>query len=322
MIRSFLFLTVLSGAAFAQVGGPILGYVPEGAALRTLYGLPAAGAIGSLIDTGRDFSRIAISPAQNFAVASIADTGEVALVTPVKIAVTAIAGVSANPDMLAVSPSGTAAAFWFTSLGTMQVVTGLPASPSVATMAAPFLNSTPTSLAVTDDGQWAAGVWPAGVYAFSSAKIMPVQTDPGVLSLAFFHNNHTLGIATAARATSITGVGGANQTSVLYDYSAQSLAPVGMAISFDNQYAVIADGSGKLVNITAAGASANIVNCGCSPSGVFGLGGSIFRLNGTGGAKRNALEKGGSTPELKVFDASAGAVWIVPPALAQAGGRQ
>jgi len=320
MIRSLTLSMCLASAAFAQVGGPVLGYVPEGAAIRTMYGLPAAGAIGNAIDTGRNFSQIAISPQQNFAIATAADTGAVAVVDPVKASVTAIAGVSANPDVLAVSPTGTAAALWFTSLGRMQVVTGLPASPSIATMNAPFLNGTPTAIAVSDDGQWAVGVWSAGVYAFGiSANIVPLQTDPGVAALAFFHNNHNLAVATVARATSITDVGGANRASVLYDYSQQALLPKGIGVSFDNQRVLVADAAGKLVNITIAGSSANIVDCGCSPSGVFGLGDAVFRLNGTG---PSGTDRTGHTPELKLFDAAAGAVWIVPPALSETGGRQ
>jgi hypothetical protein len=321
MIRSLLIPVFLTGAAFAQVGGPVLGYVPEGSNLRLLYGLPAAGAIGTLINTGRDFHQIAVSPSQDFAIATAA--GAVVLVDPVKNSVTALAGVSANPDMLSVSPTGSAAAFWFTSLGRMQVVTGLPSSPSVATLSAPFLTSTPTALAVSDDGQWAVGLWSAGVYSFGT-KIGPLQTDSGVIALAFFHNNHNLALATAARATMITDVGGANQPSILYDYSVQGLSPRGLATSFDNQFAVVADSAGKLVNIAIANPSANIVDCGCSPTGIFGLGGSVFRLNGTIPPKRNALERNGANPELKVFDAAAGAVWIVPPALhsAAAGGRQ
>jgi hypothetical protein len=148
---------------------------------------------------------------------------------------------------------------------------------------------------------------------------MPLQTDPGVISLAFFHNNHNLAIATAARATSITDVGGANQAAVLYDYSQQALLPKGIGVSFDNQRVLVADAAGKLANISVAGSSASIVDCGCSPSGVYGLGDALFRLNGAG---RSGTARSGPTPELKLFDAAAGAVWIVPPALSETGGRQ
>jgi hypothetical protein len=325
MIRSFIFSISLSGlstAAFAQVGGPLLGYVPEGAAIRSMYGLPAAGAIGGLVNTGHNFSQITISPQQNFAIATDASSGEVMIVKFGSTAA-AIAGATANPNMLAISPSGTSAALWFPALNHLQIVTGLPDSPSVATIDASFLNASPSSIAITDDGQWAVGIFSAGVYAFGpSAQVIPLQTDPGIIALAFFHNSHNLALATAARATLITGVGAANQPSVLYDYSAQSLSPRAMAISFDNQQAVIADSTGKLVNLKVPTSSANIVDCGCSPTGVYPLGGSIFRLTGTGGLARSALERSGPSADLKVFDASAGAVWIVPPALSGKGARQ
>lgn len=323
MIGRFLVPVFLSGAAFAQVGGPVLGYVPEGSSIRTLYGLPAAGAIGPVIAEG-GWAQIAISPAQNFLIATQAGTEQVLLVNLAKPSVSAVPGAGANPNMIAISPSGTSAVLGFSSPGHLQVVTGLPDTPSVATVDASFLNGPPAAIAVSDDGQWTAGLWSSGAYAFGpSAKVIPLQTDPGVLALSFFHNNYNLALATAARATMITGIGGANQSSVLYDYSAQSLSPRGIAISFDNQYAVVADSAGKLVNISVPNASANIVDCGCAPTGVFGLGGSIFRLNGAAGHKRNALERSGANLDLKVFDAAGGAVWIVPPALSTAtGGRQ
>jgi hypothetical protein len=322
IIRSFIFSIALSSAAFAQVGGPILGYVPEGAAIRSMYGLPAAGAIGGIVNTGHNFSQIAISPQQNFALATDATTGDVMVL---KFGSTAapVNGAGASPTMLAISPSGTSAALWFPALNHLQVITGLPDSPSVATIDASFLNASPESIAITDDGQWAVGLFSAGLYAFGpSAQVIPLQTDPGVIALAFFHNSHNLALATASRATLITSIGAANQPSTLYDYSAQSLSPRAMAISFDNQHAVIADASGKLVNINISADTANIIDCGCSPTGVYSLGGSIFRLTGTGAPARNALERSGTKPDLKLFDAAAGAVWIVPPAFAAKGARQ
>ncbi len=163
------------------------------------------------------------------------------------------------------------------------------------------------SIAISDDGQWAAGLWSTGVYAFGpSAVVIPLQTDPGVVALSFFHNNHDLALATATRATTIADVGGATQMSVLYDYSALNLSPRAIAASFDNRITVVADSTGNLVNLSTA----TVFNCGCSPAGLYGLGGALFRLNAPG------------RHELKLFDASQGAVLIVPPALGLAGGAQ
>ncbi len=317
MIRSFTIFLSLSAAAFAQVGGPILGYLPDGASIRTLYGLPAAGAIGPAVHTG--FAQAAVSPQQNFVIAADASTGSVVL-QKFGAAATPIAGAAANPDRIAISPSGASAALWMPSSQHFQIVTGLPDSPAVRTIDASFLNSSPLAMAVTDDGQWTAAIFPSGVYAFgATSQIVPLQTDPGVVALAFFHNNHTLGLAAATRATSIADVGGANQPSILYDYSQQFLSPRAIALSFDNQHAVVADGSGKLVNIAVSGSTANIVDCGCFPTGLYGLGDAVFRLNGS---ERTGQTRTGHTPDLKLFDASTGSVWIVPPALSLTGGRQ
>jgi hypothetical protein len=315
-MRTLLISSFLCGIASAQVGGPLIGYLPDGSRIRPMNGLPAAGAIGAAIDTARDFSRIAISPRQNFALASAADTGEVMVVKP-GINLTTITGAAKNPDILAISPHGSSAALWFSSTGKLQIVSGLPDAPAVRTVDASFLSDSPLALAISDDAQWSAGLWSAGVYAFGpSGTVIPVQTDPGVVALAFFHNRHDLALATATRATKIADIGGSTQPTVLYDYSAQPLSPRAIAISFDNQQAVVADASGKLLNIGIA-STATVVDCGCSPEGLFGLGGAVFRLTGHGASGRNE-----SHTELKLFDAATGAVLIVPPALSETGGRQ
>jgi DNA-binding beta-propeller fold protein YncE len=282
-----------------------------------MYGLPAAGAIGPEIAEG-GWAKIAISPAQNFVIATAADTGEVLLVNLVKPSVTAVPGAASNPDIIAISPSGASAALWFPLTNRLEVVTGLPASPSIRVIDASFLNASPLAIAISDDGQWAVGQWQAGVYAFGpSSQVVPLQTDAGVVALAFFSNNHNLALATAARATSIADLGGSMQPSILYDYSSQPLSPRSIALSSDNSRAVVADSTGKLLDIAISAATASFVDCHCSPDGLYGLGGALFRLNGTSTPGRS-----GHTTELKLFDAAAGAVWIVPPALNHAGGRK
>ena len=322
-MRLLTLSTLLCSAAFAQVGGPFLGYVPEGPHLRPLYGLPAAGSIGAAIQ-GRAFSHVALPPEQSFALVSTADTGQVFVASEVLTGgfnLTSVTGASANPEILAMAPSGASAALFFPN-GHLQIVTGMPNSPTARDIDASFLNASPLALAVSDDGLWAVGIFPAGSYAFGpTAQVMNLQTDPAIVALAFFHNSHNLALANAKRATSIADVGGANQLSVLYDYSQQSLSPRALAVSFDNQRAVVADASGKIVNINIPGLTAAISDCACSPTGVDSLGGSVFRLTTTG---RTGTGRSTHSTDLKVFDASAGAVWIVPPALSisETGARQ
>jgi hypothetical protein len=72
-LRSALFLT-LASAAWGQISGPVLGYLPEGDSIRIMYGLPAAGAVGAALNTGRALTLSTVSPSQNFALGVAADT--------------------------------------------------------------------------------------------------------------------------------------------------------------------------------------------------------------------------------------------------------
>ncbi len=82
-MRTLIFSCLLGGALSAQIGGPLIGYVPDGAHIRPIYGLPAAGAFGAPLDAGRDFALTAIAPTQNFALVTAADTGELMVYKPV-----------------------------------------------------------------------------------------------------------------------------------------------------------------------------------------------------------------------------------------------
>jgi hypothetical protein len=49
---------------FAQIEAPQLGWIPDGARIRPVYGIPAAAAVGAPIPAGQDFAQIAASPAR------------------------------------------------------------------------------------------------------------------------------------------------------------------------------------------------------------------------------------------------------------------
>ena len=309
-MKHAILLSLICGASvWAQIAPPMIGYVPDGARIRPMYGMASAGAIGNAMDAGRDFAKIAISPKQDFALATAADTGEMLVVRP-GVKFSTIDGTGVNPEKMALSARGTAAVLWFAAVSRLQIVTGLPDAPSVRNVDASFVSGSPVAMAVSDDGQWSAGIWASGATAFGpSGEVIPLQTDAGIVAISFLHNRHDLALANGSRVSLISDVGGSTQPSVIADYSAQPLQAVGLAVSFDNARAVIADAGGSIVTVNLADGSMSSVDCGCAPDGVFGLGGALFRLNGASG-------------ELKVFDASAGAVFIVPPALAQNGGQQ
>jgi DNA-binding beta-propeller fold protein YncE len=309
---------VLSGAAWAQVGAPVLGYVPDGGRIRPVYGIPAAATVATPLDYGRNFSLIAISPLQNFALVTSADTGAVLLAAS-NGSTTSLPGAAPNPDRIVLSPGGSAAVLWFSSTSHLQIVSGLPNAPSIREADATFLSAllddsssadAPGALAVSDDGQWVAGSWSRGLYAFGpNGEVTRLPMRERAAALAFFAGRQDLALATELHVFSIADVGGRAAVSTLY--AGDRLTPVGMALTSDNQRMVVAASSGTLLTLDLAAGSTSRFDCGCAPVGVFGMGRAAFRLTGLTGSF------------FKLFDASSSEVLFVPLAFVpQAGGQE
>jgi hypothetical protein len=317
MLRTAL-IFFLASAAWGQISGPVLGYLPEGDSIRTMYGLPAAGAVGAALNTGRALTLSAVSPNQNFALSVAADTGELLLVIPSAdgsaAAVSPVSGAAAGASGIVLSPDGSAAALWFSSSGHIQVINGLPGYAAVRDVDASFLRADPAALAVSDDGQWVAGAWTQGLYAFGPAgQVTVLPVDAPVTALSFFHRRTDIALATGTQAITIADIGGIALPAVVWSMPADA-APggslLGVGVSFDNNSIVMAWDSGSLVTVNLAAGSSTSANCGCAPAGTFSLGGSVFRLTG--------LNSGA----LKVFDSATGDVWFVPLAASSADGGQ
>src|SRR5690349_22306389 len=228
MRQRFLLIACCLGAAaasFAQVGAPQLGWVPDGTSIRPVYGIPAAAAVGAPVPVNQEFSRVAASPARNYVLVSAADTGSVSVYTP-EHGLVSLQGAGNAPDVVALSPSGSAAALWFSSLNQAQVVTGLPDAPIIRQLDASFLGSAPGSLTVSDDGSWLAGVWAQGVYAFGpngEVNRLPVEN---ITAIAFLQGTQNLAAAGPGGLQTVTGIGGFAVVSTLLASADASLQPV------------------------------------------------------------------------------------------------
>jgi hypothetical protein len=321
LLRITIFAALTVGAC-AQVRGPVMGYLPDSGALRTLYGIPAAGWVGDAVPPDRPLSSIEVSPDQSRALGIAADTGALMMLAPATGVTAHVNGAASGADRIVFSPSGMAAVLWFAASGRMQVVSGLAAAPSVRDIDASFLGGDPAGLAVSDDGQWVAGAWSSSVYAFGPdgrASALPVAGPAE--ALCFFHGRADVAVITASQVVIVSDIGGAVVPSVIYTKpdDPASTAPVevaaGFAVSFDNRYLAIAGNLGWLANFDLTAGTLGGGNCNCSPSGLEGMGGSLFRLTGV------------NDGALKVFDASTNDVWFVPlaaPVTANAttGGQQ
>jgi hypothetical protein len=293
-------------SALAQVGAPQLGWVPDGSRIRPVYGLPAAAAVGAAIPADQNFSRIAASTARNYVLVSAADTGSVSIYTT-EHGLTLLDGAGNAPDVMLVSPRGSAAALWFSSLNQIQVITGLPDAPVIRQLDTSFLGplvaSAPGALAISDDGNWLAGIWPGGVYAFGpygEVNRLPVEN---VTALGFLQGSQQLAAAGAAGVEIVTGISGFAAASNLLVSADSSLQPVAVAATSDNRTLVLADRSGSVTAIDIGSGAATQAACGCVPEGLFGMGPAAFRLTGLDGGA------------FKLFDAAHGEILFAPLAL-------
>jgi hypothetical protein len=308
MRRATSLALLFSAVVFGQIGVPTLGYLPEGPRIRVMQGIPGAGAVGPILDVCRNLAQIAISPRQDYILASDSVTGEVLKIVPggASPSITAIAGATANPDEIVMSPSGSSAVLWFSATNLAQIISGLPSSPSVRKVDVSVLNGAPTAVAVSDDGNWlaAASSNATGVTLYASnGSISTIPLDDDATGLAFFHNRAELAIATTSLILT------ADPTSTAPPSLAGNLNVISnafdLAVSFDNQRIVAATG-GILFTVDLTTASVSTLNCECAPDGLYGIGGSVFRV-------ASAMLGG-----VKLFDAENNRILEVPNALSAA----
>ena len=101
-------------------GTPSIGYVfePEAQALRPILGTPGAALFGSKVELGMNVRRAWVSPRQTFVLAEVEESLEVLLLDVQQGAQTSktLPTLSVGAERVAVSPTGTAMAFYFRSL--------------------------------------------------------------------------------------------------------------------------------------------------------------------------------------------------------------
>ncbi len=281
---------LLAGAVSAQVTGPLLGWLPEGSGIRPMRGFPAAATLGRAENLGHALTHIAVSPSQNYVLGTDAATGDVLLIVGSRV--TALS-VPVRPDQIVVSPRGSSAALWYAGASQFEILSGLPATPSIRTADAPMVNAS-SLIAVSDDGQSIASASPAGVYEWTPGSA-PLQIYGGsdAAALAFLAGTSELAIATSTQLLSVNG----SATTVLYSHA---FSPAGVAASFDGQEIVLADRSGTIYSLNSTTHMASTFDCQCRPSGVFGLGGAVFRLTSS------------SIGAIKLLDAAGGSILAVP----------
>jgi len=197
-VRNWTFVSLLCLAAplvhaqQGRVAGPVAGYVFDSAAraLRPVLGIPGASLLGDPVSLGMDLASAAVSPWLDSVLAVAADGSfHIFTLNNGTVGEVPVNGITAAPERVVFSPVGSAAALY--AGGRIQVVTGLPASPTPGSTfdLTPILSNPggrghrplTGSFAVSDDGAYVLVAEGPGVQLFaagSSRRLLPGTTPP------------------------------------------------------------------------------------------------------------------------------------------------
>jgi DNA-binding beta-propeller fold protein YncE len=264
----------------------VAGYVFDRSAraLRPILGIPGAWLVGDPLDLGLDLASAYVSPRQDSAVVVGAD-GSLHLFSLKSGAVAGRTcdGLSAVPERVAFSPSGTAVALY--SAGTAQVIAGLPDAPALA--GALDVSGAPGWLAISDDGALLLFAASGSVQLLGMAGENRKLMDAGDGALAAFAaGSHDAAVADPGGAGVVLfrDVAGASTQSVLALPDDGIAAPVGLAFSPDGRKLYLASSAARSVTVLdLATGDRSAIACDCAPAALVPMG-NLFRLNelGTG----------------------------------------
>ena len=138
-----------------RVGGPVVGFVLDKAeGVRPILGIPGAATLGQPVLPAAGFDSIVLSPQRDYALALT--EGEQRLVLLRSLSVSPAAArldVPPGASRIVLSPAGDAAALYYRDARRVEVLTGLPDSPSVAwSLDLPDLGAGLAALVVSDGG--------------------------------------------------------------------------------------------------------------------------------------------------------------------------
>jgi len=281
-----------AAAQTEPIGGPTLGFARDeaGAVIWPVIGVPGAAALAGRLPLEAEVRGVIISPLQDYAVGLRTDDSSV-VVIPLKGGSTgfkSIPGVFARPDLIAISPKGTAVAFYNSENRIIQVVGRLTDAPEV--VGAFDISSTMgrvSGVSLSDDGALAlvnlingdAGSTELWVVNASSVLLAASQTS---VVPAFVPNRHDAVIADDS-AQAVFLVTDVDQTAIRIPVLSAGdglSAFSNVAVSGEGRSVVIADStSGTVAIVDTATFRPTIISCQCRLTGLYRMKqDSMFRL--------------------------------------------
>ena len=291
-------------------GTPLIGYVfePESQGLRPILGTPGAALFGSKVELGLNVRRAWTSPRQSFALAEVEESAEVLLLdlragAPVK---TILSAIPTGADKAAVSPAGTAMAFYFRNDHRLQIASGLPDSPEVSS--GMDLASVPgelASLAVSDDGKAVLAAFnvagTGAVYLIQSEQTRVIAHAADVRAMTFLAGSlNAVIVDTAANEVRLlSDVTGVVTTQILAEENGGISHPLALQVSADNSRVfVLNSGAQAVTTVDLTTGLLTHLPINGSASQLQRLSGDVFQL--TDDFRQATLLFDGANPESRI----------------------
>jgi hypothetical protein len=194
----------------AIAGRPILGYVlgPGPVEVHTILGAAKAPQLGEQVLVPNDTKSLYLSPRQQYALLEQSSDEPVAVwalhrtvLNQEKQDAIAVNGAIAHPDIVVFSPRGDAAVLYSQAAESLQIVSHLPAQPSLSKQLSTARLGTPSQFAVTDDASLVVAALADGRLAFSvnGADWQPLVIGFTPRAWTFIPNTHDLAISDTAQ---------------------------------------------------------------------------------------------------------------------------
>ena len=190
-----------------RTGVPALGYLtgPGPLDLRMLIGTAQSARLGGTVALPKGVKRFFLPPREHYLLLESAANDAVAVWSLTKGASngTPIPGALPHPDVVTFSARGDAFVIYNIGSDLLQVISGLPAEPSVATLPALERSVEAASFALTDDGTLVAAQLTDGT-VLTSARGASWQRLPlayGARALLFASRTHNLVVSDTSQHT-------------------------------------------------------------------------------------------------------------------------
>ena len=278
------------GQSPGSLAGPVVGYLFDSSVkmFRPISGIMGSSTVGEPIDAGLQVS-FGVSLPDSRHVIAAPDAGadlvsiDMGILPPV---VRAIQGAEKSISEISISPLGKAAALLYPSPRRIQIVTGLPNTPSIA-------------LEIPAEGMPPGVIQHVAVNDDASALLMSIA-DQDIETI--YRWNRTEGYRVLAPVAHVEALGFVGTSDAVYVDSVRNEVflvhvvkgewfiqfisggsdgvsrPVGIGVTSNKEIHIANADTGTVMAFDVAGNQLRILSCGCSVSGLFPIGPDTFRL--------------------------------------------